>query len=495
MADYKFPEGFLWGGATAANQFEGGYDADGKGLSVPDIIMGGTVDTPRVVTPKGVRPDTYYPSHEAIDFYHHYKEDIALFGEMGFKCFRLSIQMSRIFPNGDDAQPCQAGIDFYRSVFEECHKYGIEPLVTLSHYEFPLALSHKYGGWDNDAIIDIWVRYADLCFREYKGLVKYWLTFNEINCAMMPGFGDVYGLGILPPNDWTLGFSGGNDNSWININRTFHGLHNQFVASAKAVQIAHAIDPENMVGCMIAGNATYPFTCDPADVFAATKAMRENNFYCGDMHVRGEYPAWAKALWIERGVDVEMMEDLYDRDEETLLNGVVDFYSFAYYMSGAATTHTDVAAASGNVFGGVKNPYLEASDWGWQIDPQGLRWYMEEVYARYQIPLMIVENGLGAVDEKAEDGKFHDDYRIDYMRKHIEEMGKAIYDGVDLMGYTMWGCIDLVSASTGEMKKRYGFIYVDKDNDGNGDLHREKKDSFDWYKKVCETNGADISWE
>ena len=250
-----------------------------------------------------------------------------------------------------------------------------------------------------------------------------------------------------------------------------------------------------MVGCMIAGNATYPYTCDPADVIAAQKATRENNFYCGDVHVRGEYPAWAKSLWIERGVDVEMMEDLADRDEEILLNGVVDFYSFSYYMSAATTTHEDAIAGAGNVFAGVKNPYLKASDWGWQIDPQGLRWYLEEVYDRYQIPLMIVENGLGAYDEKAEDGKFHDDYRIDYMRDHIDEMAKAIYDGVDLMGYTMWGCIDLVSASTGEMAKRYGFIYVDKDNDGNGDLHREKKESFDWYKKVCETNGADISWE
>ncbi|MBR3160552.1 MAG: family 1 glycosylhydrolase [Atopobiaceae bacterium] len=491
MANYTFPEGFLWGGATAANQFEGGYDADGKGLSVPDIIKGGDVSTPRLVTPAGVKAGEYYPSHEGIDFYHHFEEDIDLFGEMGFKCFRLSIQMSRIFPNGDDAVPCQAGIDFYRKVFERCKKNGIEPLVTLSHYEFPLALSHKYGGWDNDKVIDLWVRYADLCFREYKGLVKYWLTFNEINCAMTPGFGDIYGLGILPPDDYALSF-GGPLPEWVDINRTFHGLHNQFVASAKAVMIAHAIDSENMVGCMIAGNATYPFTCDPADVIKAQKATRENNFYCGDVHVRGAYPAWAKALWIERGVDVQMMEDLYARDMETLLSGVVDFYSFSYYMSGATTTHEDAAKAAGNVFTGVKNPYLEASDWGWQIDPQGLRWYLEEVYDRYEIPLMIVENGLGAVDEKAEDGKFHDDYRIDYMRKHIEEMGKAIYDGVDLMGYTMWGCIDLVSASTGEMKKRYGFIYVDKDNDGNGDLHREKKESFYWYKKVCESNGADL---
>jgi 6-phospho-beta-glucosidase len=491
----RFPEGFLWGGATAANQFEGGYDADGKGLSVPDIIMGGAVDKPRVVTPAGVKPDTYYPSHVGIDFYHHWKEDIDLFAEMGFKCFRLSIQMSRIFPNGDDATPNQAGIDFYKNIFIHCKECGIEPLVTLSHYEFPLALSHKYGGWDNEEVIDFWVRYADLCFREYKGLVKYWLTFNEINCGMMPGFGDIYGLGILPPNDWALGFSGDNDNSWIDVNRTFRGLHNQFVASAKAVQIAHAIDPDNMVGCMIAGNATFPYTCDPADVIAAQHKTRENNFYCGDVQVRGCYPAWAKALWAERGVDVDMMCELAERDAETLLTGVVDFYSFSYYMSSVATTHDDASASTGNVFGGVKNPYLEASEWGWQIDPQGLRWYLEEIYDRYQIPLMIVENGLGAVDERGEDGKFHDGYRIDYMQRHIDQMAIAIEDGVDLMGYTMWGCIDLVSASTGEMKKRYGFIYVDKDNDGNGDLHREKKESFDWYAKVIANNGEDISWE
>ena len=491
----RFPEGFLWGGATAANQFEGGYDADGKGLSVPDIIMGGTVDTPRIVTPAGVRPNTYYPSHQGIDFYHHYKEDIALFAEMGFKCFPLSVQWSRFYPNGDDPEPLQAGIDYYRDIFETCKSYGIEPLVTLSHYEFPLALSHKYGGWDDERVIDLWLRFADLCFREYKGLVKYWLTFNEINCAMMPGFGDIYGLGILPPKDWALGFSSDNDNSWIDINRTFHGLHNQFVASAKAVQIAHAIDPENMVGCMIAGQIAYPYSCNPDDVLDAQKKIRENNFYCGDVQCRGEYPGWAKALWEERGVDVEMMEDLAYRDEETLLNGVVDFYSFSYYMSSATSTDPSVAGAGGNIFTGVKNPYLKASDWGWQIDPKGLRYYLEEVYDRYQIPLMIVENGLGAVDERSEDGKFHDTYRIDYMREHIDEMAKAVHDGVDLMGYTMWGCIDLVSASTGEMKKRYGFIYVDKDNDGNGDLHREKKESFDWYKQVIATNGEDTSWK
>ena len=490
MADYKFPEGFLWGGATAANQFEGGYDADGKGLSVPDIIMGGDVKTPRVVTPKGVRPDTYYPSHEGIDFYHHYAEDIALFGEMGFKCFRLSIQMSRIFPNGDDATPCQAGIDFYRKVFEACKRNGIEPLVTLSHYEFPLALSHKYGGWDNDAVIDFWVRYADLCFREYKGLVKYWLTFNEINCAMHPGFGDVYGLGILPPEDWALSF--GSDSDWVDINRTFKGLHNQFVASAKAVKLAHEIDRDNKVGCMIAGAINYPYSCNPDDIICAREADNTFNFYCGDVHVRGAYPAWASSYWTKIGADAARMCELAERDAEILEEGVVDFYSFSYYQSNTVAANPDMAKAGGNLFGGVANPYLKASDWGWTVDPKGLRSFLETVYDRYQIPLMIVENGLGAVDVIDEDGKIHDPYRIDYLREHILEMAIAMQHGVDLIGYTMWGCIDLVSASTGEMKKRYGFIYVDKDNDGNGDLHREKKDSFDWYKKVIASRGTDL---
>lgn len=491
MAEFIFPEGFLWGGATAANQFEGGYDADGKGLSVPDIIMGGTVSEPRVVTPAGVREGAYYPSHEAIDFYHHWKEDIDLFAEMGFKCFRLSVQWSRFFPNGDDAQPLQAGIDFYKHIFEHCQKKGIEPLVTLSHYEFPLALSHKYGGWDNPKVIDLWLKFVELCFHEYKGLVRYWLTFNEINCAMMGGFGNIYGLGILPPEDGPVPFG---PCEWDDPQRRYEGLHNQFVASAKAVQIAHAIDPNNLVGCMIAGSACYPHTCRPADVLLAQKQMNVNNYYCGDVQCRGEYPVWAPSIWKENGVNVERMLELAERDAETLFAGTVDFYSFSYYMSSTAGIPEEGSEESGgNIFGGMGNPYLVASDWGWPIDPEGLRWYLQEVYDRYEIPLMIVENGLGANDERADDGKFHDAYRIDYMRDHIKQMAKAVESGVDLMGYTMWGCIDLVSASTGEMKKRYGFIYVDKDNDGNGDLHREKKESFDWYAKVIASNGVDLA--
>ena len=449
-------------------------------------MTGGTVSTPRTITPAGVKPGVFYPSHEAVDFFHHYKEDIALFGEMGFKCYRMSINWARLFPRGDEEKPNPEGVAFYKSVFEECRKYGIEPMVTLSHYELPLALSHEYGGWSNRKLTDFFVNYAKTCFTEYKGLVRYWLTFNEIDCAMMGGFGNIMGLGILPDHDWDVNFA---DCPWDDPQRRYEGLHNQFVASAKAVLAAHEIDSENKVGCMIAGSANYPYSCNPDDVLAAHDAMDKSNFYCGDVQVRGAYPCWAPELWKKEGVDLSV---LAKKDADILKAGTVDFYSFSYYMS-STTSVEKSAKEGGNIFGGAGNPYLKKSDWGWAIDPEGLRYYLECVYDRYQVPLMIVENGLGAVDEVAPDGSIHDTYRIDYLRSHIQEMEKAIEHGVDLMGYTMWGCVDLVSASTGEMKKRYGFIYVDKDNEGKGSLARSRKDSFLWYKKVIATNGNDLN--
>ena len=475
----NFPKGFLWGGATAANQCEGGYNEGGKGLGVPDIMTGGTVSEPRHIT-DGILPGRHYPSHEAVDMYHHYLDDIKLFGEMGFKCYRMSINWSRIFPMGDEAEPNQAGVEFYRRVFEACREQGIEPMVTLSHYELPYGLSKNYGGWKNPALIEFYLNYARTVMTEYRGLVKYWLTFNEINCLLMGGFGGVMGGGMVPEGleDVPMTF-GACD--WDDPQVRFDALHNQFLASAKCVVMAHEIDPENKVGCMIAGNATYPRTCNPADVLKAQREQREHNFYCGDVQVRGAYPSWAPSLWKREGVKIEVS----DEDAATLKAGTVDFYSFSYYMSATASADPK-ASEGGNIFGGAGNPYLEKSDWGWAIDPEGLKYYLEEVYDRYQIPLMIV-------DEVEADGSIHDPYRIDYLRRHIEQMDEAIADGVDLMGYTMWGCIDLVSASTGEMKKRYGFIYVDKDNDGNGTLARSRKDSFHWYKKVIASNGEDLA--
>lgn len=478
-----FPKGFLWGGATAANQFEGGWLEDGKGASVPDHIRGGTVSTPRLWD-KEIDPNVYYPSHEATDFYHHYAEDIALYGEMGFKCYRMSINWARIYPTGMEEEPNQAGLDFYHKVFAECKKHNIEPLVTISHYELPYGLSEKYDGWTGRDVIDYFVRYATTLFKEYKDEVTLWLTFNEINCGVN-SFGRVLSLGML----------GEDGKPWFLANETeeqksdrFTALHNQFVASAKAVVIGHEINPENKIGLMIAGTLAYPMTCHPKDVKAAQDKMNMSNWFCGDVQVRGHYPYYAKRYFKDNNITVRTEPG----DDEILAKGTVDFYSFSYYMSSVITVTQETEKTAGNLDLGGKNPYLKASDWGWQIDPEGLRTYLNEAYGRYEIPLMIVENGLGANDERAEDGKFHDSYRIDYLRDHIKAMEEAIEDGVDLMGYTMWGCTDLVSASTGEMKKRYGFVYVDKDNDGNGDLHRERKDSFYWYKKVCESNGADL---
>ncbi len=479
----KFPENFLWGGATAANQCEGGWNADGKGESTADHMTAGDLHTPRRITRK-IEEGANYPSHEAIDFYHHYKEDIALFGKMGFKVYRLSVNWTRIYPNGDDKEPNQKGIDFYRSVFEECHKYGIEPLVTISHYEMPYHLCEAYGGWTNRRCIEFFLNYCRTLFTEYKDLVKYWLTFNEIN-ILTNSFGGFMGGGILPETD-RMAF--GQAESSEQKSARFQALHHQFVASALAVKLGHEIGSENKIGCMIAGMASYPYTCNPDDVLLAQNRMQMGNYFCGDVMVRGAYPHFAKRYFQENGIKIKMEPG----DEETLLAGKVDFYSFSYYMSGCVSADPEKTKAAGNMMVGVKNPYLEASEWGWQIDAKGLRWYLNELYGRYQVPLMVVENGLGARDTVTEDGKIHDSYRIDYLRQHIEAMGEAIADGVEVMGYTPWGCIDLVSASTGEMEKRYGFIYVDKDNEGKGTLKRIEKDSFAWYQRVIATNGREL---
>lgn len=485
MGAGRFPENFLWGGATAANQYEGGAFEGGKGLSVPDVMTGGTKTTPRHVT-RGILPEYHYPSHEAVDFYHHYKEDIALYGEMGFKCFRMSVNWTRLFPRGDEEMPNEEGIRFYRDVFQECRKYGIEPLVTISHYELPYCLAEEYGGWANRDITEFFLRYCRVLFTEFKGLVRYWLTFNEINILQMGAYGNLMGGGILPPGkDTAVGVLAGLDESWDDEQRRYSALHYQLVASAKAVKMAHEIDPENKVGCMLLSRIAYPYTCRPDDVLKGQHTMQLANYYCGDVHVRGEYPAFAKRIWKEKNLVIPFAEG----DAEALKEGTVDFFAFSYYSSSTATDDPNVPVASGNMMRGPANPYLEQSQWGWTIDPKGLRYLLNEFYGRWQIPLMIVENGLGAEDKVEEDGSIHDEYRIEYMREHIQQMAEAIEDGVDLMGYTVWGCTDLVSAGTGEMAKRYGLVYVDKDNQGKGTLERRKKDSFYWYQRVIRSNG------
>ena len=471
---------FLWGGATAANQFEGAWNVDGKGESTSDMLTAGTHTIPRKITRETVE-GLNYPSHEAIDFYHRYKEDIKLFAEMGFKVFRMSIAWTRIFPNGDDKEPNEAGLKFYDDVFDELRKYNIEPLVTISHYEMPFNLTKKYNGWASREVIDFFVNYCNIIFNRYKEKVKYWITFNEINCGTMP-MGGYLGLGIL--NDGTEDFLNQNDNKQIR----FQALHNQFVASAKAVKLGHSINKDFKIGCMIAHMTTYPYTCNPDDILLAQKKNQLSNDLCGDVQVRGEYPFFAKRYFEENNIVLNITEE----DKKILKEGVVDYYTFSYYMSNCESAASDEDKTSGNLLGGIKNPYLKASDWGWQIDPKGLRYTLNELYGRYNIPLMVVENGLGAFDKIEEDGSINDDYRIEYLKDHIIQMKEAVKDGVDLIGYTPWGCIDLVSASTGEMEKRYGFIYVDKDNSGKGTLDRKRKKSFEWYKNVIKTNGEEL---
>ncbi|MFZ3390271.1 MULTISPECIES: 6-phospho-beta-glucosidase [Buttiauxella] len=476
MSESLFPKDFLWGGAIAANQAEGAYLEGGKGLTTVDTIPHGK---DRMSVKLGIekrfslRDDEYYPSHVGIDFYHRYKEDIALMAEMGFTVFRTSIAWSRIYPNGDELTPNAEGIAFYRDMFAECKKYGIEPLVTLCHFDVPMHLVKEYGSWRNRKMVEFFTRYARTCFEAFDGLVKYWLTFNEINILLHSPFS---GAGLV--------FEAGDNKEQVKYQATHHEL----LASALATKIAHEVNPNNQVGCMLAGGNFYPYSCKPEDVWAALEKDRENLFFI-DVQARGAYPAYTKRLFREKGFELEVQPG----DDEILKN-TVDFVSFSYYASRCASADmNDQNSNAANIVKSLKNPHIQASEWGWGIDPLGLRITMNMMYDRYQKPLFLVENGLGAKDEINEQGEINDDYRISYLREHIKAMADAIDDGIPVIGYTSWGCIDLVSASTGEMSKRYGFIYVDRDDQGNGTLARTRKKSFYWYKKVIASNGADLS--
>ncbi|GFP74471.1 family 1 glycosylhydrolase [Clostridium fungisolvens] len=489
-----FRKGFLWGGATAANQFEGGYLEDGKGLSTADIMTNGSHKSARRITytmPDGTRksqpvfpfesiPDEavlechegeYYPSHQAIDFYNHYKEDIALFAEMGFNCFRLSINWARIFPNGDDELANEKGLEFYDNVFDELLKHNIEPVVTISHYETPLALTNNYGGWLDRRVIDFYVRYCETIFNRYKNKVKYWMTFNEINIMdHMPTFAG----GVIKNDDQSRA----------------QAVYHQFLASAKVVQLGHEINPDFKIGMMTAYGSTYALTCNPEDELKLMKSDQQRHFF-SDVQCRGVYPEYKLKEYERLGVKLEKQ----DGDDELLKNGTVDYIGFSYYSSSVVSSDKNKTVTDGNMSTSVLNPYLKATDWGWQIDPVGLRLALNRLQERYNLPLFIVENGMGAIDKVEEDGSVHDTYRMEYLARHIEAMKEAVEeDGVNLIGYTPWGCIDLVSAGTGEMRKRYGFIYVEKDDNGDGPLTRSRKDSFYWYKKVIGSNGEDLSF-
>ncbi len=464
-----FPANFLWGGAVAANQCEGAYDEDGKGWSTQDLA------------PKGiVGAITDHPTEDnlklkGIDFYHRYREDIAMFAEMGFSVFRFSIAWSRIFPNGDEETPNEAGLAFYDQLIDECRRHGMEPLVTLSHYETPYHLAKTYDGWCSRKMIDFFKRYVNTVMKRYKGKVHYWLTFNEINSILHNPY---LSGGILTPKEQ------------LSKSDLYQAIHHELVASALVTKMAHEIDPDNKVGCMVIGIPSYPLTPNPDDVIANMEQDR-HNLYFTDVQARGAYPKYLNRYFKENGIQIQMEEG----DEEILKNSV-DFISFSYYMSTCGCADPDAhPQAAGNIIPGVANPYLRSSQWGWQIDPKGLRYLLNQFYDRYQKPLFIVENGLGARDELIEkDGVLtvEDDYRIEYMREHLLQVEEAIEDGVEVLGYTSWGCIDLVSASTAQMSKRYGFIYVDRNDDGSGTMTRYRKKSFYWYRDVIASNGASL---
>lgn len=467
-------EDFLWGGATAANQCEGSCTAGGRGLANVDLLPAGK-DRMAVMTGHkkmfAFDKDHDYPAKTAIEMYQYYKEDIRMFAQMGFKVYRMSIAWSRIFPGGDEETPSEEGLAYYEDVFRECRKYKIEPLVTITHFDCPMHLVKEYGGWRSRKMLTFYERLCRTLFTRYKEYVHYWITFNEINMILHAPF---MAAGIC--------FEEGEDEKQI----TYQAAHHELLASAIAVKLAKEINPENKVGCMLAAGQAYPYSCRPEDVWAGVEMDRRSYLFI-DVQAYGAYPAYGLKMMEREGVKLRMEEG----DLELLRDHTVDFISFSYYNSMCASADPDLnARIKGNIFDSLENPYLPSSEWGWQIDPLGLRITLNVLYDRYRKPLFVSENGLGAIDVPDKNGYVEDDYRIDYMRAHIREMKKAVdEDGVDLIGYTSWGCIDLVSASSGEMRKRYGFIYVDKQDDGTGTLKRIPKKSFYWYQKVIESNG------
>lgn len=478
-----FPEGFLWGGATAAHQVEGGWNEGGKGLDTqecrpqnPNLTHSEkmtpenkTMTTQRLKDAKACKEKSIYPFRYGADHYHRYQEDIKLFAEMGMKIYRLSISWSRIYPTGIEEKPNEEGLQFYRNVFAECHKYGIKTFVTIQHYSTPVYLLDTFGGWKSRKMIDFYLKYVKTLYENFKTDVDYWLPFNEINAGR---FSPYTGIGLIPEEEEHYEQS------------IYQCLHHQFIANALAIKMAHEMIPGSKVGGMIARFCHYGGTCDPNDQLTLLHDEQYTNWFFTDILARGAYPGYMNRYFEIKNINLDISEE----DKAILKANTVDFLSFSYYFTQVSTMDDSWAKTDGNLVVGNKNPYLPTSEWGWQSDAVGLRITLNQLYDRYQLPLFIAENGLGASDIVV-DGKVHDEYRIEYLRNHILAMRDAIEDGVDLFGYTMWGIIDLVSSGTMEMSKRYGVIYVDADDRGNGTYDRLKKDSFYWYQTCIEKNG------
>ena len=486
----SFPKDFLWGGAVAANQLEGAYLEAGKQLNVTDVMVG-IIGNPDLKYDEqtnkwvdGVIEGEDYPNHVGIDFYHHYKEDVALFAEMGFKAFRTSIAWTRIFPRGDEKEPNEEGLKFYDDLFDEMIRLGMEPVITLSHYEMPLHLLTEYGGWLNEKLIEYWMNYVKVVFNRYKGKVKYWMTFNEINNIFRMPFA-AGGVLKTTPNEKGI------PNADLTDADLYQAAHYIFVANAKTVELCHEIDPQAKIGCMLSlsSMATYPYSCNPDDVFGALQFQRKQKLFL-DVMCKGYYPGYVKRIWNEQNCTPVMK----DEDLEVIKNNTVDYIAFSYYRSAVYKSDGSITVDTGGA-AGVENPYLEGTSpepWRWPIDPKGIRYVCNILTDEYNLPLFIVENGIGLDENLDSEGKIHDDFRKKYVKDHLVQIEEAIKDGCDVMGYLYWGPIDVVSAGTGEMRKRYGFVYVDRFNDGTGTLERIKKDSFEWFKKVIETNGEEL---
>ena len=477
-----FPEDFLWGGASAAVQMEGAYLEDGKGLNVADIQIcykkaagGGNTNytrellNQRIADVQAEKQQQYYPKHKAVDFYHRYKEYIGWMKECGFKAFRMSISWARIFPNADDEYPNEAGLRFYDEVFDELHRQGIEPIVTLTHYDMPLKVVTHYQGWYGRKTIDLYERFAQTCLKRYKDKVTYWIVINQINLIFGESFSSL-GMVMDEYEDFTAA--------------KYQAVHHEFVASAGIVKAARELDPALKVGMMLADQLTYAKTCDPQNVKIAIEKNRMKDFFFADVQLRGEYPVYALRYFKERNINIQME----DGDEEVIRNNTMEFLAISYYYSRVVDSDkNDMTPMQAE-----QNPNLQPTPWEWRMDPLGFYNCLSQYWDRYQVPLMIGENGFGALDTVEADGSIHDPYRIDFLKKHIEQLKECIKDGVEIFAYCAWGPIDIVSSSSAEMSKRYGFVYVDRDDFGKGSQKRLKKDSFYWYAHLIETNGSEL---
>lgn len=473
QCQHKFPKDFLWGGAVAANQIEGAFDVGGKGLCIADIneFKGDLPPEKRENKEMSLaevnqllnKENGNFPKRYSIDFYHHYKEDIQLLAGLNIKSFRTSFNWARIFPNGDESEPNEEGLKFYDNLIDELLKYGIEPLMTISHYEMPLNIAIQYNGWYNRKTMDMFTKYCEVLFKRYKDKVKYWILVNQINLIHIESFNH---LGI--PSDRV-------DNL---MEAKYQGLHNELVACARAVKIGKEINPNFQLGVMASYGIPYPETGSSEDNLAALKYSQQE-YYVTDMAVNGEIPYYMYRFYEDNDLNIEIIE----QDKEDLKN-TVDYVSFSYYYTSNINSQSQ---------GRFHNSHIKVTnDWGWGMDPLGLRIALNQYYDRYHLPIIISENGMGFYEKMNEDGTVHDDYRINYIKEHIMQIKEAIHDGVNVIGYYPWGPIDLVSCSSSEMEKRYGFIYVDLDNELKGTGKRSLKDSYYWYQKVIASNGEEL---